>query len=584
MHCAALFRRFAALGLFVLLLPLGAQEAPPAKPPPPVVTTEVAIRDGRSGEAFSCALVAKGEQDGCLAYDFRFPSSVVTEVAANNTVTGELFRPLGVPATREYPGVVIFHIIGPGSFQFERMVCKLLAQNGITALFFHLPYYAGRNGGQGRSAMMASPERFFKALAQCPADALRAVDLLQSFPEVDPQKIGAAGVSLGAIMTANACGHDPRIQRAMLILGGGNLPAIIDTNVRETRDLYRFLEQSTPENREQLLVELRRYDPLTHAPAMAKLAAAGKFAMINAAEDNVIPPACSRELAAAVGCDISWFPGVDHYTVVSQLPEMLLALQQFFVQDRPASWVQPAAAKGVENLSMRLLGRVFGGMSSFLGVPPAAGRAHVLKGTLTMATPGQSTKQQFRFSYALGSNGRFRLEGEFPKIGPLAIGVGSYPWLTGAKDTLFVGSLNADPQRRLSAFIEPQLLLQYEMIRGSLAGVGMAPDLARQYCTVTAMPALGDKYVLSVKSKQRNVPGEMLISYKRDETPFNIAADIMGFAGTLDINEWKINHEVADDFFEPPAGRAAQAVEQRDALMMLASMGNRLLEEIAPQK
>ncbi len=57
--------------------------------------------------------------------------------------------------------------------------------------------------------------------------ARMCIDLLETFPEVDKEKIYANGISMGGIRTALAFGVEPRIKKAAEVVGGGDIPGII---------------------------------------------------------------------------------------------------------------------------------------------------------------------------------------------------------------------------------------------------------------------------------------------------------------------------------------------------------------------
>lgn len=63
---------------------------------------------------------------------------------------------------------------------------------------------------------------------QAVVDLRRAVSVLESFPEIDAERIGYGGFSLGAMVGAIFCGLDPRPRAAAFALGGGGGPAAID--------------------------------------------------------------------------------------------------------------------------------------------------------------------------------------------------------------------------------------------------------------------------------------------------------------------------------------------------------------------
>jgi hypothetical protein len=73
------------------------------------------------------------------------------------------------------------------------------------------------------------------------------IDMLEGFPEADPDRIFAYGMSMGGIRSALAFGVEPRIRKAGVITAGGDLPGIIaDTEygtLSKTRDARMAAEQ-----------------------------------------------------------------------------------------------------------------------------------------------------------------------------------------------------------------------------------------------------------------------------------------------------------------------------------------------------
>ena len=190
---------------------------------------------------FAYEMVERERRPGYRIYRLRYPSPVVTAVEANNTVPADYYVPEGAERGPPRPAVICLHILN-GNFELEEMVCRLLASRGIPAILPKLPYYAERSPPGGGRPMEANPALLVEALGQGRLDVRRTVDLLASRPEVHPERIGVVGISMGGILAASVAGSDARIDRAALILAGGDLPAIIG-HARETRRLRELLEQ-----------------------------------------------------------------------------------------------------------------------------------------------------------------------------------------------------------------------------------------------------------------------------------------------------------------------------------------------------
>jgi len=158
------------------------------------------------------------ERPGYKILRLKYPSPMVTAVEQNNTVPADYNLPDGIKqGDPRRPAVIYLHILN-GDDALTDIVCSSLASRGIPAIAFKLPYYGERGLPDGPMAMAKDPKLFAGAIEQTGADVRRTVDLLASRPEIDPNKIGISGISLGGIVAAGAAGGEPRIHRAALLL------------------------------------------------------------------------------------------------------------------------------------------------------------------------------------------------------------------------------------------------------------------------------------------------------------------------------------------------------------------------------
>ena len=163
------------------------------------------------------------ERPGYKILRLKYPSPMTTAVEQNNTVPADYYLPDGIkPGDPRRPAVICLHILD-GNDVLTDMVCSTLAARGIPAIAFKLPYYGERGLPEGPMAMAKDPKLFAGAIEQTGVDVRRTFDLLASRPEIDPQKIGITGISLGGIVAASAAGGEPRIHRAALLLAGGDV-------------------------------------------------------------------------------------------------------------------------------------------------------------------------------------------------------------------------------------------------------------------------------------------------------------------------------------------------------------------------
>ncbi len=100
--------------------------------------------------------------------------------------------------------------------------------------------------------------------------ARMCVDLLETFPEVNKEKIYAYGISMGGIRTSLSFGVDKRIKKAIEIVGGGDLPGIIaDTRFKKLKGLRDARMQAeglaTVEEFRAYMKKVMTVDPLDFA-------------------------------------------------------------------------------------------------------------------------------------------------------------------------------------------------------------------------------------------------------------------------------------------------------------------------------
>jgi dienelactone hydrolase len=235
----------------------------------------------------------------------RFPSPVVTSEPANNTVHAEYFQPVG---TGKRPAVVVLHILG-ADFALSRYMAARLADQGVPALFVKLPYYGERKPvGSPRRFLSADIERSMQSMRQGICDVRRAGAWLAARPEVDPAKLGVAGISLGGIVAAVSVAVDPALNRGALLLAGGNLADIL-WEMPEAL-VFRQAWLASGRTKADLAVLTDPYDPMSYARRLV-----GKRLMMVAGKvDEVIPPASAQALWDAAGRPpIRWYD-CGHYS------------------------------------------------------------------------------------------------------------------------------------------------------------------------------------------------------------------------------------------------------------------------------
>lgn len=253
-----------------------------------------------------------------------FPSPVVTPHPANNTVHCEYFCPVG---PRKRPGVIVLHILG-GDFELARLFCRSLATRGCSALFLKMPYYGPRRE-EGVSARMISPDpqETVRGMIQAVKDIRYGTAWLASRPEIDASQLGIMGISLGGITGALALTAEPRLAKACLLLAGGDIGRV----AWESKELGEFREawEKKGGNRESFQALMRTVDPAAYGENVR----GRKILMLNARQDEVVPPECSEALWNAFGKPpIIWW-NAGHYTAARFIFEGIDKTTRFFAPE-----------------------------------------------------------------------------------------------------------------------------------------------------------------------------------------------------------------------------------------------------------
>ena len=574
-------RRLTILVLCFLLLGTERAGADPGPSRPTARPAEIRVETAHDGQPFAYDMQLLRDAPSFHVYRLRYPSPVVTPVEANNTVPADYYLPRGADEDGlRRPAVICLHILH-GNFELERLTCSVLAARGIPSMMIKLPYYGERAPPEGTKVLTKNPALFLQALSQGFADVRRAVDLLASRREVNAQAIGVIGVSLGGIVGATASAQEPRIARAALILAGGDLGYIVE-HAPETRGLKGLLANLSPAEQKIARQAIHDVDPLTHAPQLRDRAQQGRVLMVNAVEDVTIAPQCARKLAEALGMPerVVWLPGLGHYTAIAALPQVLEHAVAFFGQDLPAAAQKPPAAPANEPL--QVLAELLRQVSALAAAEPASGRGHFVALEVALR-PAQGKPVEVQFSLARGSGARFRLEGQFPEIGQVAVGQGSYPWIMAQGKRVFRGVGGTDTKSRgvLDAIPGGQRL-RLQIIRGALDAIVRAPETLTHLADVRAETEQGRLQAIVIAPRDGSL-GQIRLALQADRTlpgPSTISFEARQASGQIVVRQWQIDTVAPDELFCEPPGLECQDVDRADLERMFSAVLKFALEQL----
>ena len=513
-------------------------------------------------------------------YRLTYPSPEVTSHAPNNTIPADYYVPKGIePGDAKRPGVVCLHILN-GRFELVEMLCSGLARGGVPAIMIKLPYYGERAKPDGFKEFERKPSMILDAFSQGRMDVRRTFDVLASRPEIDPDRIGITGISLGAMVSCSTAGIDPRFYRVASILGGGDLLSIIYSS-NEARDVREWLKSLSAGDRKKVEDGVRTVDPLGTAEGLKARAAAGRVLMINGTADRVIPKACSDKLAAALGIpdEVMWLDGLGHYTAMAALPRILDAVVAFFAEDLPEGVEPPAPSAAPEDAHQAIAG-ICKDLFTVLTAEPEKGRCHTVDVEVLSDDDKIPVRGRVRFTRGHGNRFLLKIDLEKPEKITAELGQREYPWLASNKGTLFVGDQEpSDDSASPLECADKDALLKIQVASGALTGIVFAPSLLDRWADWKL--ETDDDGIQTVVGTLKKPEGSVRLKLGKDSRrPEELAVDIAGIKGRVLFHGWVTNSLALGDILSPNPDYKVKHVRQEDLYRMFGAIFNFAMENI----
>ena len=209
-----------------------------------------------------------------------------------------------------HPTVLMLPISGGVDFSVESFAW-LFARNGINCAIVH-----NREVEVEGTQSAEEVEAYFR---QTVLDNRQVLDYLETRPEVDPNRIGCLGLSLGGIKASLIAAIDDRIRCAVLGLAGGSMADIALHSKEEGLADYIVELEAKGVSAETIYMELHekiRTDPLRLAPYID----ARETLLFIALFDQVVPTWAGEQLGHAIGDPKTVYLVAGHYTSFLYLP------------------------------------------------------------------------------------------------------------------------------------------------------------------------------------------------------------------------------------------------------------------------
>ncbi|MCP4105868.1 MAG: hypothetical protein GY749_10075, partial [Desulfobacteraceae bacterium] len=221
---------------------------------------------------------------------------------------------------KKSPVIMVLPILG-GSNKIAKSFADYFARHGYAAVIVHR---------QKEYKKLEQINKLDETLRQIVFDHKQAIDWIMTQENLDSEKIGIFGVSMGGIKSSLVSALDSRISASVMVLAAGDLPYIL-TYSREKGIIKRRKKIMAQENLRldefhRKLQRAVKCDPINYAEYLD----ARKVLMVLAKFDNVVPYRKGKELGDKIGKPetIVLFSG--HYTAIPFIFYVKKKSLQFF--------------------------------------------------------------------------------------------------------------------------------------------------------------------------------------------------------------------------------------------------------------
>ncbi len=523
-------------------------------------TEKIKVTKSSTGKPFDYTIKLKETTPYYKLYNLEYPSPISDSAFGN--VTANYYVPTDLKnGSTPRPGIVCLHILGGGG-DLTNMICAHFATNGIPAMMCYLPMFKSRRPG-GSRAWMKRPDAcklMAQAIRECPEDAYRTVDVMLTRPEINHSKINLLGTSLGGITAATVGGNDPRIDKVVLLLAGGDLRNIIGYS-KETVKMQQLYNAAPPVEKKFFDKVVTEVDPLNNLKYLKTRAQKNKLRIYNASDDKVIPPQSVKKLVDQSGMTgkNNMFQGLGHYTAIAALPQSLCEFVAFFKDDTIPSRVAAPPSTDQETIK-----KVFQNLGQLIKFSPPAGHCIFIAGDVKVGNGNGKTLAAGNFQLLRGDERKFKLtvkmqKSPLGKIKGASLGFSDCPWIISGKGTIYKGEI--DPEKTGPAdYINPMLKMYQQMGEGlmNMAAGGMLAPM-KQWCQISLQKTQDGKRYLDIKSKDGNgkiyLKGDTAIPEKL------VALKKRKFSVDINFTNWQLNAPAELATFNPDSEEKSKVVK-----------------------
>ncbi|HQK96192.1 MAG TPA: alpha/beta fold hydrolase [Armatimonadota bacterium] len=202
-----------------------------------------------------------------------------------------------------FPALVLLHGYTGSKDDWDKyQVFDLIAGQGVVCIAIDAQLH-GERKVEGKD--MYDPKDLrsgLDAMIQTIVDCRRAVDYVLTLGQVDPQRIGFVGGSMGAILGAVFCAVEPRVSCCVLVVGGADWGVMVEKSMIGVALRARAAEPIDPD---QVREALAPVDPLHFVGHISPR----PVLFQNGTKDIIVPVEANKLLIEACGepKEVDWY-------------------------------------------------------------------------------------------------------------------------------------------------------------------------------------------------------------------------------------------------------------------------------------
>jgi len=248
-----------------------------------------------------------------------FPTHAIYQLSYQSTHNKRVKALFTTPLKAgKHPVVLLLHGVGDSkSVDYIEFSHDHLVKSGYAVLRIDIDEHGDRKVKDYKFSMTGTYRYWSRdVVTQTVFDLRRAVDFLETRSDIDLNRIGYFGISLGGIIGTIFSAVDQRIQVPIIVIAGGGFNMLFG--------IHAFSESTTS--------YLSIFDPIHFVAHISPR----PLLMLNAEEDEIIPPILSQNLYDKAGepKEIIWYPST-HRTV--PLGRALTDAEAWFEKHMPSS-------------------------------------------------------------------------------------------------------------------------------------------------------------------------------------------------------------------------------------------------------